>query len=511
MLRRTVLGGGAALTLLQGTTAHAQTPAAPEKHPDLLRIAWRDAIPDLDPYYNQLRVGLVVAHHAWDCLIYRDPTTFQINPLLAIAWRYVDQTTLEFDLRRGVVFHDGSPFTAADVVYTVNTVLTDPRVLVPSNFSWLDGAEKIDDFKVRLKLKRVFPAALEYLAMVLPIWPKAYREAVGPDAYSRAPIGAGPYRITRASPESNIVLDRFDAYYAASPKGRPAIARLEIHTVSDSAGELDALLHGRADWIWSFPSEMFDAINGSPSLVAVRQESMRIGYISMDAAGRSGADNPMTKLKVRQAVCYAIDRQTIARDLVQGGARVLDAPCFPTQFGCEAAFATRYDYDPAKARQLLTDAGYPNGFDTELVTYLLADYGEAVASYLRAAGIRATLTRLPIAEAVRRAGEGLDPMDMGSWGSYSINDVSAIFPYFFGGTSMDSTGNAELSKLVQQGGSTTDVDERRRVYSAAIQLITANAYWLPMNTYITNYGFSRMLNFRPYADELPRFFLASWR
>jgi peptide/nickel transport system substrate-binding protein len=346
---------------------------------------------------------------------------------------------------------------------------------------------------------------------VLPIWPKAYREAAGPEGYSRAPIGTGPYRISRASAGGDIVLERFDGYYPASPKGRPAIARLDIRTVADSAGELDALLHGRADWIWSFPSEMFDAINGTPTLIAVRQESMRIGYIAMDAAGRSGADNPMTKLKARQAVCHAIDRQTITRDLVQGGARVLDAPCFPTQFGCEAAFATRYEYDPDKARHLITEAGYPNGFDTELVTYLVADYGAAVRSYLRAVGINATLTRLPIAEAVQRAGDGVDPMDMGSWGSYSINDVSAILPYFFGGSSMDSTGDAELRKLVEQGGSTTDVDLRRRAYSAAIQRITENAYWLPMNTYITNYGFSRMLNFRPYADELPRFFQASWR
>src|ERR1700733_6945774 len=155
------------------------TPALAQKSADTLRIAWRDAIPNVDPYYNQLRTGLVVAHEAWDTLVYRDPETFQIKPLLATSWKQTDDTTYEFTLRQGVTFQDGSPFTADDVVYTINTVLADKQVAVPSNYSYLASAEKIDDLHVRVKLKRIFPAALEYMSMTLPIWPKAYRERVG--------------------------------------------------------------------------------------------------------------------------------------------------------------------------------------------------------------------------------------------------------------------------------------------------------------------------------------------
>jgi peptide/nickel transport system substrate-binding protein len=486
------------------------SPALAQKSADTLRVAWRDAIPNVDPYYNQLRTGLVVAHEAWDTLVYRDPETFQIKPLLATSWKQTNDTTYEFTLRQGVTFHDGSPFTADDVVYTINTVLADKQVAVPSNYSYLAGAEKIDDFHVRVKLKRIFPAALEYMSMTLPIWPKAYRERVGADAYSKAPVGTGPYKITRVNGVSEIDMVRNDAYFDG-PKGKPAISKLVIHEVADATTEITELLSGRADWIWQFNPDQFDNISRVPALLAVRAESMRIGYLSMDAAGRTGADNPLTKQKVRQAIAYAIDRATIAKQLVQGGSRVLDAACYPTQFGCDQTGVVKYNYDPAHAKQLLTEAGYPNGFDTELVTYVLPQYNEAIQGYLKAVGINARITQLQVGAAVQRTIDGKTPLDAGTWGSYSVNDVSAILPFFFGGGGNDYARDPEVEHLVDKGGATTDPDERRKDYSAALRRIADQMYWLPLSTYVTTYAFSRQLNFKPYPDELPRFFLSSWK
>ena len=498
--------GGLLVALLAG-----MAPAQAQKSADTLRITWRDAIPNVDPFYNQLRSGLVLAHQAWDGLVYRDPDTFQMKPLLATSWRFVDPMTIEFDLRHGVTFHNGDPFSADDVVYTVNTVLSDKQVSVPSNYSFIERAEKIDDFKVRIHLKRVFPAALEYFSMTLPIWPKAYRERVGADAYAHAPVGAGPYKITRVNGTSEIDLERFDGYYRDSPKGHPAIGKLVIHEVSDATTELNELLGGRADWIWNFISDNFDNISRVPNLQAMRAESMRVGYLNMDAAGRTGAGNPLTKQKVRQAIAMAIDRSSIAKNLVQGGSRVPDAPCFPTQFGCDATAATHYDYDPAKAKALLAEAGYPGGFDVDITTFVLPQYGGAIQNYLRAVGINARLDQLQVGAAIQRTIEGKSQMNLGTWGSYSVNDVSAFLPFFFTGGGTDYTRDAELQRLVEQGGSTTDPDQRRRFYSQAIKLVTEQAYFLPLHTYVVNYGVSRSLNFKPYPDELPRFFLASWR
>ena len=197
----------------------------------------------------------------------------------------------------------------------------------------------------------------------------------------------------------------------------------------------------------------------------------------------------MTNHKVRQAIFYAIDRVTMARTLILGRSRVPDAPCYPAQFGCDATSATRYDYNPAKARALLAEAGYPDGLQTELVSYV----------------------QPVITAAIQRAQDGRAPLYLANWGSYSINDVSAILPNFFTFTDNDYVRDPELKALVEQGGNNTAPDERRKFYGAAIKLITEQAYWLPLHTYVTTYVFRREVAFKPYPDELPRFYLARWK
>jgi len=489
----------------------ASAPAFAQKSADTLRITWRDALPNIDFYYNAQRTGFLVQLHVWDGLVYRDPDTYQLRPLLATAWKQVDPTTIDFTLRQGVVFQNGDPFNADDVVYTINTVIADRHVAVPSNYVFLAGAEKRDDLTVRVKLARVFPAAMEYIAMVLPIWPKAYRERLGPEQYALAPVGTGPYRVTRVEPMSAVDLVRYDAYFEGSPKGRPAIERIRITQVPDAAAELAALLGGQADWIWDFTPDKFETVANTPGLQAVAAETMRVAYIDFDSAGRSGPDNPLTKPLVRQAIATAIDRPAMVRQYMLGAARVVDAPCYPTQFGCDEGNAVQYRYNPAKARQLLADAGYPSGFATELVSYLLPQWTVAVQTYLQAVGIDAHIAQLPVADAIRRNEEGESPLSMGSWGSYSINDVSAFLPYFFNGGVNDYTRDPTIEALVREGGSVTDLDQRRKAYSQAIRLITTAADFLPLFTYAKTYGFSRDLAFKPNLDELPRFYLSAWK
>src|SRR5580704_484111 len=132
----------------------AATPAFAQKSADTLRVTWRDAIPDITPYYNQLRSGIVLGHQAWDSLVYRDPETFQIKPLLAQSYKWVDETTLEFVLRPNVTFHNGDKLTADDVAYTINSVLADKQVSTPSNYSYMDHATVVDPTHVRIELKR---------------------------------------------------------------------------------------------------------------------------------------------------------------------------------------------------------------------------------------------------------------------------------------------------------------------------------------------------------------------
>ena len=246
--------------ILTAALVAAALPASAQKSTDTLRVSYPDSVPDVTPYYNQQRVGVVIGHHVWDSLVYRDPETFQLKPLLAESYKWADDKTLEFTLRQDVTFHNGDKLTADDVVYTINSILTDKQVSTPSNYTFFDHATKLDDTHVRMQLKSVFPAALEFMAMTLFVMPKVYREKVGPQEYSQHPIAAGPYKITRLNTAAEVDLERYDGYYVDSPKGKPAIGKIVIRMVPDSATAMAELLGGRTDWIWKFSPDQFDAV-----------------------------------------------------------------------------------------------------------------------------------------------------------------------------------------------------------------------------------------------------------
>ena len=394
LLRRTAFIAAATLALAP--------PAFAQKSADTLRILFQDAVPNVDMYFNSQRTGLILAHQAWDMLVHRDPATFEIKPSLATDWKFAEDNSLDLTIRQGVKFHDGSTLSADDVVYTINMAASpDSKVATPSNYAWIDKAEKTGDWTVRIKMKRPTPAALEYLAMVTPIHPKAYREKVGPEGFAAKPVGAGPYKIVRNEQGKEVVFERFDDYWAGSPKGKPAIKTLHVRFVPDVTTAVTELLAQRADWVWNFNPDQLANINKMPHLQATQQESMRIGYLSIDAAGRSGKDNPLTNLKVRQAIWHAVNRQDMADKLIQGGSRVPVAPCFPTQFGCDADAAVKYAYDPAKAKALMAEAGFANGFDVELLTSVaVTSWTAAIQNYLQAVGIRAKINQMQVAPAI---------------------------------------------------------------------------------------------------------------
>ena len=159
MIRRIATATGCtALAILLGTV-----PASASKKDDTLNIAWDQPVDNVDAYFNTNREGILIARLVWDNLIERDPESFEYKPALATSWRWVDDLTLEFELRQDVKFHNGEAFDADDVVYTLNFV-ADPnnKVLNQTNVDWIKNAEKLDPYKVRVHLKAPFPAALEF-------------------------------------------------------------------------------------------------------------------------------------------------------------------------------------------------------------------------------------------------------------------------------------------------------------------------------------------------------------
>jgi peptide/nickel transport system substrate-binding protein len=201
----------------------------------------------------------------------------------------------------------------------------------------------------------------------------------------------------------------------------------------------------------------------------------------------------------------------MARQLIQGDSQVIDTPCFPSQFGCDVSAAVKYPYDPARAKQLLAEAGYPNGFDTELISYNTPQIGAALQNYLKAVGINLRIQQLQIGAAIQKAEAGEAPLYSGSWGSNSINDVSAFMPYFLGGGLDDYARDADVQELLKKAGTSVDPELRRKAYSEAIRLSTERVGFVPLFSNVRYVAFSKQLNFQGFPDDLPRFYLSSWK
>jgi peptide/nickel transport system substrate-binding protein len=498
------LGGAAALVL-------ATLPAEAGKSNDTLNIALSKAIENYDQYFNTAREGIVFARQDWDTQLDRDPRTGEYKPLLAQSYRWVDPLTLDFTLREGIVFHNGAKFDADDVVYTLNFV-SDPanKVLTQANVSWIKSVEKTGPYAVRLHLKAPFPAALEYLAGPLTIYPHEYYAKVGPQGMSRQPIGTGPYKVVAAEPGKSFTLVKNTAYFKDSPKGQPEIGKIVERTIPEVPTQVAELLTGQTDWLWQVPADQTEKLRQMPNLTVKSAETMRIGYIGFDAAGRSG-DTPMKNRKVREAIAHAVDRAAMVKNLVRGDSHVVNAACFRTQFGCTEDGVRHYDYDPALAKKLLAEAGYPDGFDTEIYAYRDRQLVEAIIGYLRAVGIRAKLDYLEYAALRDKNWAGTTPLFYMTWGSNSVNDVSAIIGNFFKGSPDDFAHDDELKKWIEAGDTSVDPDIRKTNYKKALQRIADEVYWVPMFSYVANYAYTSDLEFTPDADEVPRFYSAHWK
>jgi peptide/nickel transport system substrate-binding protein len=231
----------------------------------------------------------------------------------------------------------------------------------------------------------------------------------------------------------------------------------------------------------------------------------------MDAVGRSGKDNPFTKKKVRQAVAYAINRQAMVKHLVKGVSKVVNTACYPPQHGCVQKGVTDYAYNPEKAKKLLAQAGYPDGFTTDFYAYRERPYAEAMVNYLDAVGIHAKLRFLQYPSFNEKYRNGKAPIAFYTWGSEGVNDVSGITSYFFEGGPNDYAHDKKVSKWLKKGDTTLNKDKREAVYSKALQRISKQAYWAPLFSYSINYAFDKDLDFKPSQDGIPRFTSATWK
>lgn len=508
------LAGVVAAVGLLGTTA-----SWAGKADDTLNVVLPRDIQTLDNFYSNRRENHIVTKMIDDKLLYIAESG-EIAPSLAKSYRFATETTLEFELRQGIKFHDGSEMTAEDVAYSFNYQLMEKSEAVrqPRFANWLEKAEVTSPYSVRLVMKQPYDIVLYDIAQYSRVRKKGtydapdQKDGIDRNAQRLTHNGLGPYRVVEYVPNQRIRLERNEHYRKDSPKGFPAIRHVMIRIVPDFGTQAAEMMAGSADWAFMVPTDLAEDVGRSGRALYLSGPSMRVGFFTLDADGSAEPGGPLTKLEVRRAINHAIDKESIVKNLVKGTSEVIDAMCSRAQFACTQD-VTRYPYDPAKARQLLAAAGYPNGF--KLIVWSDRDRPvmEAVVNQLQQVGIKAELRYVKQATLGKAQLQNEVAFFYGSTGSGAIPHTSAIVPSYFGDRAdeLPYVRDEVLNEIVRKAVSTYDPDTQKRYFVQALERIAEQAYLVPMYEYPQNFLLSKELNFEPSKDGMPRLFRTSWK
>lgn len=498
--------------LLLALSALLLSSASAQQSADTLRVAFEDAVFTLDSFATSSRLSFVLAYNWGDTLIQLDPETREYQPHLATSWEFIDDTTLEIVLRDDVTFHNGDPFGPEDVKATLEYI-TDPNLSLPGTVTlqWIDEVEIVDDVTVRIHTDGVNPIALESLSLQATIYPAAYIEENGIEIMATNPIGTGPYQFVSQT-DSTIRFERYEDYFGGA-KGQPDIGNLEIRIIPEEAGRIAALLSGEVEIVRGGTLSPDQALAVAGPARIETANILRVFFLQMDVMGKSGSD-VTTNLLVRQAINHAINVEELVEAVLSGFGTPVVAPCNPAQVGCDSEFATTYDYDPERARELLAEAGYPDGVSVTLFAASQQQVAQAIQGYLAEVGIDANLAWFggqgDVLAQRRAAGE--TELHFGSWGSSSIFDASAILNIHFRQGEIYSYVDSEsLEEALATASNTLDPEARLASYAEAIGEITSGAYTVPLYSVEAIAGVANSVDWQPSPDELERYFLASWQ
>jgi peptide/nickel transport system substrate-binding protein len=471
----------AALACTVGTV----TPALADKASGTLRLAAAQPVQEISYYYDPSPDTVFESEAVYDDLVSYDVTNGKVEPLLAKAWRRIDPQTLEFDLRDDVKWQDGTKFSAGDVAYTLKW-LSDPATVLrfKGNWSWIDKVEQIGDDKIRIHAAQPTPYDLTRFAYVTAILPQ--HQAGTPQEKGYHPIATGPYRATQIDDAKGIILERNDDYHHGNPaKPGSNIKRITLQPIREIGTLVAQLLAGNLDMI-NVPLQSAQDLAQDPRFEMSIVQGSSFMYVAYDSRGRSGA-KPVTDERVRKALTLAINRDALLK-LVAGDAK-LETPgsmCWRSQAGCDYS-APLPPYDPATAKQLLAEAGYPNGFDIEITTFTgsATQIAEAVAGQWHAIGVNAKIDAEAVVSYRKKQQDGKIQVMVAAWPSGNIPDVSSTVDAFFAAGPSDYSGDQELHDLAKQSDEAMDPEARKAIGRKMFDLATQKFYFLPISPYPT--------------------------
>ena len=478
--------------ILFAVAAYAQTP---KQGGTLVWGRGADSV-GLDQAHEDDGESFKVAENIFDNLVQFKTASTEIEPGLATSWEVsADGLIYTFKLRPGVMFHDGTPFNAAAVVFSIERqfVANHPFAKTGGPYKYwgymgmsgiVKSVKAIDDSTVQFQLKKpeapfLSNLAMGFAAIVSPQATNKHR-----DQFGRNPVGTGPFKFVEWITDDRIVLEANEDYWG----GRPFLDRVIFRSIPDNTARLLALRAGEIDVMQFLNPDDINVVKRDKNLVLITQPGMNVGYLAMNMNRI-----PFDRLKVRLAINHAINKKAIVESIYGELGMVAKNPLPPSLWGYNDNIED-YEYNPTKAKRLLAEAGYENGFRTTLwampVPRPYNPNGRRVAEAMQAdlaeVGIRAEIVSYDWGTYLDKTDHGEHDMALLGWSGDNgdpdnflyilLGDQAATIP----ASNIAFYMNPDKQVLLEKAKVTSDLEERARLYKSAQVIIHRDAPWVPL-------------------------------
>jgi peptide/nickel transport system substrate-binding protein len=415
--------------------------------------------------------------------------------VLAESWQFQGKRWV-FKLRKNVRFHDGSPFTAADVIYSIGRIKNDKPSMQKENFRDVTEMQALDDHTVAFTTEvpnAVFLDRLQNRFMLS----KAGMEAQSADPAEQKPVGTGPYRFVSWQRDGNLVMTRHDNYWGT----KAAVKEIVLRRVKEDAGRVAGLLAGQGDVTNNVPVEELSRFDKHPRVRAEKVEGVRMYFLAMNVTHK-----PFDNKLVRQAINYAVDPAVIIKHIYEGNGYVMNGPMGSNVIGFDPKIK-RYPVDLKKAKELLDKAGYPQGLQVKL--YFSPDrYPKAkevcqvIADQLAKAGIKVELVSQEFV-----IFWGKDGVNGGKLPFYYVGrpaaDADTVYDQYYrsGVSPRIQYKNPEFDRLIDEEQKTGDPKKRVALLHQAGRILMEDVPFVPLYTLAEIYGVARNVIWKARPDE----------
>lgn len=446
---------------------------------DNLVVAQGSDADSLDPHATNDQPSSRVMKQIYGTLVDQNED-MELVPGLAEEWEQIDDLTFEFKLREGVQFHNGEELTASDVEFTLLRALESPDVGHIVGAIDPDGFEIVDDHTIRISTVEPFAPLLSHLAHTASsILNQSAVEEFGED-YGENPVGTGPFQLDNWARGSEIHLERFEDYYGDNA----LMERVTFRNIQEDGNRTIELETGEIHIAYDVLPTDISRIEGNDELELARDLNFSTVYLGFNLE-----KEPFDDVRVRQAINYAIDVDSIINTVMEGSGEVATGPIGPMVWGANEDLEP-YGYDVEKAQELLAEAGYEDGFSTTIWTndnQLRQDIAQIAQSQLEEVGIDVSIEVLEFGAYLDNTAAGEHDMFILGWVTVTGDPDYGLYALFHSeqfGSAGNRTfyANDRVDELLDQARRSADPDVREEAYMEVQEIVRDEAPWLFLNT-----------------------------